>query len=98
MSSARTTPGKGGPPKPADRRRGETPPSAKAPNPALPAAAPPNTPSSRAARAAERRQAIIDAALDEFIARGFTATPLVDGAKRAPRADGAVHTHFMDHD
>ena len=28
--------------------------------------------SGRAARAAERRQAIIDAALDEFIARGFT--------------------------
>ena len=36
-----------------------------------------------AARALERRQAIIEAALDEFIARGFTATRLDDVAKRA---------------
>jgi AcrR family transcriptional regulator len=96
MSSARTTPGKGGPPKPADRRRGEKALSVKAPKPALPAAAPPNTPSSRAARAAERRQAIIDAALDEFIARGFTATRLDDVARRAGVAKGTIYLHFKD--
>ena len=37
----------------------------------------------RAERAAERRQAIIEAALDEFIARGFAATRLDDVARRA---------------
>ena len=52
--------------------------------------------SGRAARAAERRQAIIDAALDEFISRGFTATRLDDVAKRAGVAKGTIYLHFRD--
>ena len=52
--------------------------------------------SGRAARAAERRQAIIDAALDEFIARGFSATRLDDVAKRAGVAKGTIYLHFKD--
>jgi AcrR family transcriptional regulator len=51
---------------------------------------------SRAERSAERRQAIIDAALDEFIARGFTATRLDDVAKRAGVAKGTIYLHFKD--
>jgi AcrR family transcriptional regulator len=50
----------------------------------------------RAERAAERRQAIIEAALDEFIARGFTATRLDDVAKRAGVAKGTIYLHFKD--
>ncbi len=50
----------------------------------------------RAARAAERRQAIIDAALEEFIARGFAATRLDDIAKRAGVAKGTIYLHFRD--
>jgi AcrR family transcriptional regulator len=83
-------------PKPVDRRRGEKAGSGKMPGPALPKAASSKTPSSRAARAAERRQAIIDAALDEFIARGFTATRLDDVAKRAGVAKGTIYLHFKD--
>src|SRR5690349_19836182 len=56
----------------------------------------PEPQSSRAARAAERRQAIIDAGLDEFIARGFTATRLDDVAKRAGVAKGTIYLHFKD--
>jgi AcrR family transcriptional regulator len=52
--------------------------------------------SSRAARAAERRQAIIDAALDEFVARGFAATRLDDVATRAGVAKGTIYLHFKD--
>ena len=50
----------------------------------------------RAARAAERRQAIIEAALEEFIARGFAATRLDDIAKRAGVAKGTIYLHFKD--
>ena len=59
-------------------------------------AAPPKPASSRAERAAERRAAIIEAALDEFIARGFTATRLDDVAKRAGVAKGTIYLHFKD--
>ena len=52
--------------------------------------------SNRAERAAERREAIIEAALDEFIARGFTATRLDDVAKRAGVAKGTIYLHFKD--
>ena len=52
--------------------------------------------SSRAERAAERRAAIIEAALDEFIARGFAATRLDDVAKRAGVAKGTIYLHFTD--
>jgi AcrR family transcriptional regulator len=50
----------------------------------------------RAERAAERRQAIVDAALEEFVARGFTATRLDDIAKRAGVAKGTIYLHFKD--
>jgi AcrR family transcriptional regulator len=59
----------------------------------LPAAKPA---SSRAERAAERRAAIVEAALEEFIARGFTATRLDDVAKRAGVAKGTIYLHFKD--
>ena len=52
--------------------------------------------SSRAARAAGRRQAIIEAALEEFVARGFAATRLDDVAKRAGVAKGTIYLHFED--
>jgi AcrR family transcriptional regulator len=50
----------------------------------------------RAERTAERRQAIIEAALDEFISRGFTATRLDDVARRAGVAKGTIYLHFKD--
>jgi AcrR family transcriptional regulator len=50
----------------------------------------------RAERAAERRGAIIEAAMDEFIARGFAATRLDDVAKRAGVAKGTIYLHFKD--
>jgi AcrR family transcriptional regulator len=57
----------------------------------------PATPaSSRAERAAERKAAIVAAALDEFVARGFTATRLDDVAKRAGVAKGTIYLHFKD--
>jgi AcrR family transcriptional regulator len=52
--------------------------------------------SSRAERAAERRAAIIEAALEEFIARGFAATRLDDIARRAGVAKGTIYLHFKD--
>jgi AcrR family transcriptional regulator len=55
-------------------------------------AVPPN----RAERAAERRQAIVEAALQEFVARGFTATRLDDIARRAGVAKGTIYLHFKD--
>ena len=54
------------------------------------------SPSNRAERAAERRAAIIEAALDEFVARGFTATRLDDIASRAGVAKGTIYLHFKD--
>ena len=60
-------------------------------DPGLPAA-----PTSRAERAAERRAAIVAAALDEFVARGFTATRLDDVAKAAGVAKGTIYLHFKD--
>ena len=53
-------------------------------------------PSNRAERAVERRQAIVEAALQEFVARGFTATRLDDIAKRAGVAKGTIYLHFKD--
>jgi AcrR family transcriptional regulator len=60
-------------------------------SPKLPLARP-----NRAERAAERREAIIAAAMDEFIARGFAATRLDDIAKRAGVAKGTIYLHFKD--
>src|SRR5512138_1000856 len=50
----------------------------------------------RAERAAERRQAIIEAAMEEFISRGFAATRLDDVASRAGVAKGTIYLHFKD--
>jgi AcrR family transcriptional regulator len=72
---------------------------AKASKPAskAPSSKPPSKPpSSRVQRAADRRQAIIEAALDEFIARGYTATRLDDVAQRAGVAKGTIYLHFKD--
>jgi AcrR family transcriptional regulator len=96
MPSSRLKPDAATPSKPANRRRGEKAAPTEAPKPVLPKSTPPKPPSNRAARAAERRQAIIDAALDEFIARGFTATRLDDVAKRAGVAKGTIYLHFKD--
>jgi AcrR family transcriptional regulator len=74
-------------PKPGNRRAAEKASAA----PALPKPA-----SNRAERAAERRMAIIAAAMDEFIARGFAATRLDDVAKRAGVAKGTIYLHFKD--
>src|SRR5690242_13959316 len=52
--------------------------------------------SNRSERAAERRAAIIDAAMEEFISRGFAATRLDDIARRAGVAKGTIYLHFKD--
>src|SRR3569832_2237780 len=53
-------------------------------------------PSDRAGRAAARRAAIVEAGMEEFIARGFAATRLDDVAKRAGVAKGTIYLHFKD--
>src|SRR4051812_49741660 len=53
-------------------------------------------PGARAKRSAERRDAILAAALDEFSARGFAATRLDDVARRAEVAKGTIYLHFAD--
>src|SRR5215210_386247 len=79
--------------RPSNRRQKAV--AAKSPKPAR--IAPSSTPpSSRTERAAERRQAIMDSALDEFIARGFSAARLDDVAKRAGVAKGTIYLHFKD--
>jgi AcrR family transcriptional regulator len=50
----------------------------------------------RAEKSAERRAAIVEAAMDEFVARGFAATRLDDVAKRAGVAKGTLYLHFKD--
>ena len=50
----------------------------------------------RAAKAAERRNAILKAALDEFSERGFAAARLDDVARRAGVAKGTIYLHFKD--
>src|SRR3954447_13526331 len=52
--------------------------------------------SDRASRSAARREAIIAAGLEEFVARGFAATRLDDVAKRAGVAKGTIYLHFKD--
>src|SRR5437588_5184906 len=66
------------------------------PKPSSPKPSSPKAGSNRAARAAERREAIIAAALDEFVARGFAATRLDDVASRAGVAKGTIYLHFKD--
>ena len=88
MTNARKTKAARTAPKPAKRRAGAKTlvGPARSPKPA----------SNRAERAAERRGAIIEAAMDEFIARGFAATRLDDVAKRAGVAKGTIYLHFKD--
>jgi AcrR family transcriptional regulator len=50
----------------------------------------------REAKAATRREAILDAALDEFSARGFAAARLDDVAARAGVAKGTIYLYFAD--
>src|SRR5690348_6427807 len=50
----------------------------------------------RRARSAERRDAILTAALDEFSARGFEAARLDDVARRAGIAKGTIYLYFRD--
>ncbi len=50
----------------------------------------------RAERQAQRREAILAAALDEFSARGFAAARLDDIAKRADVAKGTIYLYFRD--
>src|ERR1700732_4917969 len=96
MANSRMRPAEATPSRPANRRRGEKAAPAKATKPALPNAASLKPASKRASRAAERREAIIEAALDEFIARGYAATRLDDVAKRAGVAKGTIYLYFKD--
>ncbi|HEY6702676.1 MAG TPA: TetR/AcrR family transcriptional regulator [Xanthobacteraceae bacterium] len=48
------------------------------------------------ARREKRRAAILDAALEEFAARGFAATRLDDVARRARIAKGTIYLYFRD--
>ncbi len=50
----------------------------------------------RANRTAARRTAILEAALDEFSARGFAGARLDDVAQRAGVAKGTIYLHFKD--
>jgi AcrR family transcriptional regulator len=50
----------------------------------------------RAAAPEARRAAILDAALEEFTARGFEAARLDDVAKRASVAKGTIYLYFAD--
>src|SRR5258705_781702 len=79
--------------KAATGRRAEKAVTVEAGRPKVPSSQPP---SNRAERAAERREAIIEAAMEEFIARGFAATRLDDVAQRAGVAKGTIYLHFKD--
>src|ERR1700744_1268070 len=50
----------------------------------------------RAQKSAEKRDAILAAALGEFASRGFAATRLDDVAKRAGVAKGTIYLYFAD--
>ncbi len=50
----------------------------------------------RKPRTAERREAILSAALDEFSVRGFEAARLDDVARRAGVAKGTIYLYFRD--
>jgi AcrR family transcriptional regulator len=63
---------------------------ARRPRRAVPAPGP------RASRRAERRQAILAAALREFSARGFAAARLDDVAEAAGIAKGTIYLYFRD--
>ncbi len=81
---------------PVSAKRRATSRAARASDPKVVSAELPLIKLNRAERAAERRQAIIDAAMEEFISRGFAATRLDDIAKRAGVAKGTIYLHFKD--
>ena len=54
------------------------------------------SPNRRTQMAEARRQAILAAAKDEFVAKGFAAARVEDIAKRAGVAKGTVYLHFPD--
>jgi AcrR family transcriptional regulator len=80
--------------KPAKRRVASR--AARASDPKVVSAELPLIKLNRAERTAERRQAIIEAAMEEFITRGFAATRLDDIARRAGVAKGTIYLHFKD--
>ena len=96
MANAPTNSSAAGAAKPANRRRGKKAAPTAAARPAAPHDRLSKPASGRSARAAERREAIIEAAMDEFIARGYAATRLDDVAKRAGVAKGTIYLHFKD--
>ena len=53
-------------------------------------------PDRRAVRSAERREAILAAAIEEFTVSGFEGTRLDDVAKRAGVAKGTIYLYFKD--
>jgi AcrR family transcriptional regulator len=53
-------------------------------------------PSRRSESAALRRTAIVDAALDEFVEKGFAAARMEDIARRAGVAKGTIYLNFSD--
>jgi AcrR family transcriptional regulator len=62
----------------------------------VPPPKPPARKSRRAIPAADRRQAILDAALDVFSERGFAQARLDEVAARAGIAKGTIYLHFAD--
>lgn len=50
----------------------------------------------RVAGAQQRRQAIVDAALEEFLEKGFSGTRIEDVTRRAGVAKGTMYLHFAD--
>ena len=53
-------------------------------------------PATRAGKKAARREAILEAALDEFCERGFAAARVEDVARRAAVAKGTIYLSFKD--
>jgi AcrR family transcriptional regulator len=86
--------------KPAKRAaRAASPASGRAgpgPSPARTGAIAASRQSARSAKAAARRDAILEAALDEFSAKGFATARLDDVAKRAGVAKGTIYLYFAD--
>src|SRR5262245_42668778 len=81
---------------PARRRTTALAAAAKIPKVVSPPLEAPKPVSNRAGKSAERRAAIVEAAMDEFVARGFAATRLDDVAKRAGVAKGTLYLYFKD--
>src|SRR6266700_5747188 len=84
------------PSKPAKSRLASRAAAVETPKIVSPKVEPAKPASNRAERAAERRGAIIEAAMDEFAAQGFAATRLDDVARRAGVAKGTIYLHCRD--